>query len=148
MTSTMKSPAQNLSFIGGDRRDRAHTAASLEPFDPIAQLIVRLGARREEVARQLDDLAADAPGVPVRTGNHLADHAQDEQQWQHIAALRDILIREQQEIEHALRRAALGTYGRCEACGREIPARRLQAVPAAVYCITCQERHEARQAAQ
>lgn len=32
-----------------------------------------------------------------------------------------------------------GTYGSCRLCGRQIPQRRLQALPAATFCVPCQE---------
>jgi DnaK suppressor protein len=35
----------------------------------------------------------------------------------------------------ALERVAAGTYGVCEVCGREIPAARLEARPAATRCV-------------
>jgi len=40
-----------------------------------------------------------------------------------------------QAIEEALRRIESGTYGLCRACGREIGAARLEAVPYATLCI-------------
>jgi RNA polymerase-binding transcription factor DksA len=39
------------------------------------------------------------------------------------------------EIEAALRRLDQGTYGSCEACGKEISEGRLEIMPAARYCI-------------
>jgi len=39
------------------------------------------------------------------------------------------------DVEHALERIANGTYGTCEACGREIDAERLRARPAARFCV-------------
>jgi RNA polymerase-binding transcription factor DksA len=39
------------------------------------------------------------------------------------------------EIDRALRRVQEGTYGRCEACGRPIGAARLEARPAARFCL-------------
>ncbi len=52
---------------------------------------------------------------------------------------RDLSIREQvegelAEVERALRKLEAGTYGRCEVCGRPIPAERLEAEPAARWC--------------
>jgi RNA polymerase-binding transcription factor DksA len=49
-------------------------------------------------------------------------------------------------IRQALERIQNGTYGICIACGDEIPIERLQAVPGACRCATCQERcdHEYR----
>jgi RNA polymerase-binding transcription factor DksA len=44
------------------------------------------------------------------------------------------------DVEHALARVSEGTYGRCETCGRPIPAGRLEALPAATTCVGCAER--------
>lgn len=33
---------------------------------------------------------------------------------------------------------ALGSYGRCDGCGHEIPSERLDVVPGAIYCVPCQ----------
>ena len=39
------------------------------------------------------------------------------------------------DVEHALRRLDDGTYGTCEACGRPIDDNRLEAMPAARFCL-------------
>lgn len=41
------------------------------------------------------------------------------------------------EIERALARMDLGTYGRCEACGAQVAPERLEAIPHARYCVAC-----------
>jgi RNA polymerase-binding transcription factor DksA len=46
------------------------------------------------------------------------------------------------EVDDALRRLADGTYGICEACGRPIEEARLQAKPAARFCVEDQARLE------
>ena len=56
---------------------------------------------------------------------------------------RDLSILEQVEgeladVEHALRRLDEGTYGFCEACGKPIAEARLEAVPAARFCLADQ----------
>src|SRR5215472_9393757 len=43
------------------------------------------------------------------------------------------------EVEDALRRIERGTYGICHECEEPISAKRLDAVPWAKYCVTCQE---------
>lgn len=48
------------------------------------------------------------------------------------------------ETEEALRRLDEGTYGACQRCGDPIPAARLEIVPHARYCVTCQEHSESR----
>ncbi|HTV05402.1 MAG TPA: TraR/DksA family transcriptional regulator [Acidobacteriaceae bacterium] len=45
-------------------------------------------------------------------------------------------------VKSALERMAEGTYGECVACGTEIGAKRLEAVPWTQYCISCQEKME------
>src|ERR1041385_2865673 len=44
--------------------------------------------------------------------------------------------------EVALRRISEGTFGECSNCGDPINHKRLEAVPWAQYCISCQEKHE------
>ena len=39
------------------------------------------------------------------------------------------------DVEHAIRRLDDGTYGTCEACGKTIEDARLEAVPAARFCL-------------
>jgi DnaK suppressor protein len=41
-----------------------------------------------------------------------------------------------------LRRIENGTYGKCIACGRQIEAARLEAVPWAQYCLEDQEKRD------
>jgi RNA polymerase-binding transcription factor DksA len=42
------------------------------------------------------------------------------------------------DVEHALRRLDDGSYGTCEACGRPISSDRLEAMPAARFCLNDQ----------
>jgi len=48
------------------------------------------------------------------------------------------------EISGALRRIENGTYGVCAECEEPISSKRLDAVPWARYCVTCQESIAAR----
>ncbi len=41
------------------------------------------------------------------------------------------------EIDRALQRIEMGTYGLCEQCGRPIPDARLEALPQATLCVAC-----------
>jgi len=47
------------------------------------------------------------------------------------------------EAEHALARLDTSTYGWCEACGAPIPFERLEAMPAARFCVACLGRRPA-----
>jgi len=48
------------------------------------------------------------------------------------------------EVEDALERIEQDKFGKCLRCGKDIPAKRLEVLPFARYCITCQEELEAR----
>ena len=69
------------------------------------------------------------------------------------AATADVLIhlnlaeidrdaRELKAIQDALARLKRGEYGRCERCGEDIAAARLEALPHATLCVECQTRLE------
>jgi DnaK suppressor protein len=47
-----------------------------------------------------------------------------------------------EQIEAALKRIEDGSFGRCEACGKEIPKARLEAIPYAALCVKCASRQE------
>ena len=47
-----------------------------------------------------------------------------------------------QAAAEALKRISSGTYGRCTGCGGEIPRGRLETVPYAPLCVSCQEAAE------
>jgi DnaK suppressor protein len=49
-----------------------------------------------------------------------------------------------EKIAGALARLDDGEYGDCMECGAEIPARRLEALPFAVRCLSCEQKRELR----
>lgn len=52
------------------------------------------------------------------------------------ASVRSRMLR---QIDYALERVAGGTYGECQACGEQISANRLKAIPWAECCLSCEE---------
>jgi DnaK suppressor protein len=46
------------------------------------------------------------------------------------------------DVTEALDRIDEGTYGKCIACNKEIPKKRLEVFPAAKRCIECESRYE------
>ena len=51
------------------------------------------------------------------------------------------------QIEAAIKRIEEGSYGRCEACGEQIPKTRLDAIPYAAQCVQCASQQEEGQGA-
>ncbi len=45
-------------------------------------------------------------------------------------------------VDEALKRIREGAYGDCAVCGEEVQQKRLDAVPWARHCISCQEKKE------
>ena len=51
----------------------------------------------------------------------------------------NLALSEIAEINAALQRLDLGTYGTCTHCGEPIDGKRLKAKPAAAHCVNCAE---------
>ena len=83
-----------------------------------------LGAEHASTVRQLRDLT-DADSVLER---ELAE----------VGVARAQLAGA--EIRHALERLDTGAYGQCEECDAPVPFERLEAVPAARFCVRCPTR--------
>ena len=58
--------------------------------------------------------------------------------FQQSSSARDLLLL----VQGALRREEEGEFGRCVECGAPVHKQRLEAVPWARHCVTCQELHE------
>ena len=52
------------------------------------------------------------------------------------------------KIKDSLGRLEAGTFGICEECGEEIPAKRLMARPVTSFCIECKRQQEATEKAR
>jgi DnaK suppressor protein len=68
----------------------------------------------------------------------MIDIAQTLEQIGRDASLQEQERREAVAIERALAKMASGSFGICEDCSEEIPAKRLMVVPSARLCAQCQ----------
>jgi RNA polymerase-binding transcription factor DksA len=75
----------------------------------------------------------DAVGNPFDLGELGYDTHQRELASQMTSDQTKSLI----EIDEALRRIELKTYGLCEACGKPVPKARLEVIPQSRYCMKC-----------
>lgn len=86
--------------------------------------------------------AASEGGGGAAFGQHMGDAGSDAYERDFALSL---LSQEQDslyEINEALKRIELGTYGMCEKSGQEIPRSRLEAIPWARYTVACQAEME------
>jgi len=82
--------------------------------------------------------------TPAGERDDAASHEADEDRARAVLGAEEALLG---EVEAALRRLADGTFGRCEACAKPIPSRRLEALPYARYCVVCAKGREPAQEA-
>ena len=84
----------------------------------------------------------DASGDISAFTSHPADISTESDEREKVASL---ITRETEilkEIDAALERIEDASYGKCETCGCDITAPRLQALPFATLCIECQAEAE------
>ena len=96
-------------------------------------LRAQLEDERERLRARLHELGV---GSNAFDGG-FADSSQVTAERGELEAIAGTLTDTLQEVEDALAKLDAGTYGRCESCGGEIAAARLEAKPAARRCIDC-----------
>src|SRR5437016_3211018 len=135
---TMESPAVLLGLN--------HRGRKLDPFtraqkEKLLQLRDAMVDSMAGVAK--DNLRARAEGSEASAfGMHQADAGSDAYDRDFALSL---LSQEQDalyEIDQALKRIELGTYGTCEMSGKAIPHARLEAIPFARFTVECQSQLE------
>jgi RNA polymerase-binding transcription factor len=108
----------------------------------------KLEDERARVAAALDHLRSGNAGSmedevdESHFDNHLAETASVTIAREIDYSLEENEARVLTAIDAALGRIDDGTYGRCERCGREIEAERLEALPWATLCIDDKRRDE------
>jgi RNA polymerase-binding transcription factor DksA len=141
-----KKPAKNaetLAIIGNHTRPKERR---LDPF---------IKAQREKLLQLRDAMVDSMAGVAQDTlraraegseasafGMHQADAGSDAYDRDFALSL---LSQEQDalyEIDEALKRIDLGTYGKCEMSGKPISRARLEAIPFARFTVECQSQLE------
>jgi len=109
-----------------------------------AGIRARLEHERASLHSDIEALAIDnqAQQDDYGVGNHMADDATEVFTRERDIALRsnaqDLLA----QVDAALERMDEGRYGICARCGQKIPPDRLEALPYAIYCVTCQSQVE------
>ncbi len=106
----------------------------------------QLEQQRAELRRELDALQVESANVNQTEGygvkNHPAEDASELFLRERNLAISGGLRQELDDVELALGRIADGRYGLCQVCGQPISPERLEARPAATYCIRHQRERE------
>lgn len=93
-----------------------------------------LESQRDQLAARVGELQAD--DLAETQDENFADGGQVAAEQDEIMSLATDLRAQLNDVQHALGKLDAGTYGRCEICDEPIADERLEAMPAARYCIT------------
>jgi DnaK suppressor protein len=117
--------------------------------DRLAEERERLEGLRQEYSALREESEEDGLQELSSVDQHQADTGTETFERSKDLSILDEVEAELGEIEYALRRLDEGTYGTCEACGKQIPDERLEAMPATRFCVDDQAlaEQEARSAA-
>jgi DnaK suppressor protein len=102
----------------------------------------RLEVRQQELRRTVSRTEQDGRTVDEDSAQDIADRAAS-------SYTKEFLFHQSNNdrqllamVESALDRIRQGSFGECISCGKEINAKRLDAVPWTRHCIECQEKLE------
>ena len=98
-----------------------------------------LEEERADLLAKLEELGLGSAGLTY--DSNFADSSQVTAERGEVEALGATLREALGEVERALRKLADDQYGVCEDCGEPIDPLRLEAKPAARYCINCAAKH-------
>ena len=101
-----------------------------------ADLRAQLERERDDLRRQLAELGF-GEGGGLDYDSNFADSSQVTAERGEAEALAASLKDTLDEVESALSKIDEGTYGSCDSCGKPIAPARLEAKPAAKFCIDC-----------
>lgn len=110
-------------------------------YADLQQLLVK---QERELKSQLGSIQSEVREDGVGYSNHIADAASEVFEQARNVSLLQQLRRLRDDVQHALRKFDDGTYGICESCGTLIDVPRLEALPSARHCVTCQTRLEGK----
>lgn len=106
----------------------------LERLILLRHALLRDGERLEE-----EGLKALEQEVSV---DHMADYGSDSYEQDNTLALIESKSEALRDVDESIRKIEVGSYGLCEECEQLIPAGRLQVLPHARYCVSCQSKRE------
>jgi DnaK suppressor protein len=101
----------------------------------------RLEGLREALSEATQPVEAETAADPA-AGGHLADAGSEMFERSRDLSIVEDVEGQLAEVNHAVSRIEHGTYGRCEACGRQIDEERLEARPATRFCLDDQRQAE------
>ena len=100
----------------------------------------QLLAKQEELLHAVSKSEQDGREADEEATQDIADKAANSYAKEFLFHRSDENRRVLELVYEALERIRSGAYGRCVACGEEVQAKRLEAVPWARHCFECQDK--------
>jgi len=95
---------------------------------------------QETLKTSQKDASGDLSGYSFHMADQASDNYEVEFSLGRASDEQDLLY----SIDEALKRIEDGTYGNCPQCGKQIPKKRLSAIPHTELCIICQSKNESK----
>jgi DnaK suppressor protein len=95
--------------------------------------------KQKELNNRMEQLKVEASNDGEPISADFEEQAVERESEEVIEEVSRVTRHELAEIRVALERINQGTYGVCAECGDDIPMKRLEALPFAMYCTDCQE---------
>lgn len=105
----------------------------------------KLDSALGESLKRLDELEKQDPySDPSRLNDNAASDTEASEEADHdrVAALKNETKSKIERIKNSLAKIESGDYGKCEKCGAEIDASRLEIFPEATLCFECERKRE------
>jgi DnaK suppressor protein len=109
----------------------------MQEYESIRQ---QLSARYEAIQTRLQKITRDVQHANEPLNADFAEQAVQRENDEVLDALDSSIRAEMEQLQVTLKRLDQGAYGVCESCGKNIPLKRLEALPHASQCVVCAEK--------
>ncbi len=109
----------------------------------IQATVAVLKDERVKLVKQLAELGATEHGEltgDVDFGDGFADAAAATAERSEVLGIVENLRGMLEDVDKALAKAEDGSYGRCDSCGDEIGAARMEFRPTSTFCVSCKSK--------
>lgn len=102
--------------------------------------LLEIGGAKDTKIKNAEDFDVNPPSLSKDTEAREDDlEAQEVTTYTNSLAVEDSLERKLADVNEALVKVDKGQYGKCDNCSKEIPQKRLEALPTARICLECEQ---------
>lgn len=102
----------------------------------------KLLEKKKEIIQKLSDFYSESKELETGIAQDLVDRAESSYTKEFLLSLSDSERQQLMFIDEAIKRIDSDDFGVCQRCRKEISKKRLDVIPWASLCITCQQRAE------